>query len=109
MHYVEEMDYKKTTGAAGEYRQAALGSIGVLESCLEKLSFSELTRQQMNQFFGQRGPLEAENITRRISGVYMAFLSKTNFKVKSAESNSLLFAQLKQELDEIKQALSKWE
>jgi hypothetical protein len=36
----------------------------------------------------------------------MAFLSKTNFKVKDAESNSLLFTQLKQELEEIKQVLS---
>jgi hypothetical protein len=107
---VEEVEYKNNTGGtAGEYRQAALGSIGVLESCLEKLSFSELTRQQMNQFFGQTGPVEAENITRRISGVYMAFLSKTNFKVKAAESNSLLFIQLKHELDEIKQAISELE
>lgn len=36
----------------------------------------------------------------------MAFLSKTNFKHKTAESNRLLFTQLKQELEEIKQALS---
>ena len=107
---MEEVEYKNHTGGtAGEYRQAALGSIEVLESCLEKLSFSELTRQQMNRFFGHTGPVEAENITRRISGVYMAFLSKTNFKVKSAESNSLLLAQWKQELDEIKQALSELE
>jgi hypothetical protein len=61
----------------------------------------------MNQFFRlSSGPAEAENITRRISGVYMAFLSKTNFKLKTAESNRLLFTQLKQELEEIKQALS---
>ncbi|MEK3700374.1 hypothetical protein [Paenibacillus sp. FSL R10-2199] len=104
---MEEVNAVSNTGTAGEYRQAALGSIVVLESCLEKFAFTELTRQQMNQFFRlSSGPAEAENITRRISGVYMAFLSKTNFKHKTAESNRLLFTQLKQELEEIKQALS---
>ncbi|AIQ58239.1 hypothetical protein [Paenibacillus borealis] len=103
---MEEVNSMSNTGTAGEYRQAALGSIEVLELCLEKFAFTELTRQQMNQFFRlSSGPAEAENITRRISGVYMAFLSKTNFKLKTAESNSLLFTQLKQELEEIKTAL----
>ena len=103
---MEEVNHRNDTGIAGDYRQAALGSIAILESCLEKFAFTELTRQQMNQFFGQAGPADAESITRRISGVYMAFLSKTNFKVKDAESNSLLFTQLMQELEAIKQVLS---
>ncbi|WNS45723.1 hypothetical protein [Paenibacillus sp. MMS20-IR301] len=104
----EDNPGSKDAGTAGEYRLAALGSIGILESCLEQSAFTEKTRQQMNHFFGLSSePAGAESITRRIAGVYMAFLGKTNFKNKDSDHNSRLFTQLKQELGEIKALLSK--